>query len=62
MSLRGRRTPWLDTMVLPAVAVLGVVIGYPVVYTLVLSFGNLNLLDVTPAEWVGAANISGADR
>jgi ABC-type sugar transport system permease subunit len=52
------RVPWLDWMVLPAVAVLGVVIGYPVVYTLALSTKKYNLLDMAPAKFIGAANYS----
>jgi multiple sugar transport system permease protein len=51
-----RRIPWLDSMVLPTLAVLGVVVGYPVVYTLVLSTQKYNLLDTTPARFIGAAN------
>ena len=51
-----KRPPWIDSMILPAVAVLGLVIGYPVVYTLVLSTQKMNLLDVTPARFVGASN------
>lgn len=51
-----RRVPWLDRMVLPTVAVLGVVIGYPVVYTLVLSTQKFNLLDPTPGRFIGARN------
>lgn len=43
-------------MVLPTLAVLAVVIGYPVVYTLVLSGAHYNLLDNEPARFVGAAN------
>lgn len=58
LSLRRgtRRVPWLDPMVLPTLVVLGVVIGYPVVYTLLLSMRKFNLLDTTPARFVGAAN------
>ena len=48
--------PWIDPFVLPTVAVLGVVIGYPVVYTLVLSTQKFNLLDTTPARFIGGAN------
>ena len=48
--------PWLDPLVLPAVAVLGVVIGYPVAYTLLLSGEKFNLLDTTPARFIGSAN------
>ena len=51
-----RRTPWLDTMVLPAIGVLILVIGYPVVYTLVLSAQRMNLLDVEPARFIGMRN------
>lgn len=50
------RVPWFDWMVLPTVAVLAVVIGYPVVYTLILSTKKYNLLDMTPASFVGGAN------
>ena len=52
------RVPWFDWMVLPTVAVLAVVIGYPVVYTLVLSTKKYNLLDMTPAKFIGGANYS----
>jgi len=48
--------PWLDWMVLPTLGVLAVVIGYPIVYTLVLSATHYNLLDNEPAQFVGAAN------
>ena len=56
MTPRARRTPWLDPFILPTVAVLGVVIGYPVVYTLVLSTQQFNLLDTAPARFIGGAN------
>lgn len=52
------RVPWFDWMVLPAVAVLAIVIGYPVVYTLVLSTRKYNLLDMLPAKYIGGANYS----
>ncbi|MBN9076509.1 MAG: hypothetical protein BGN87_13740 [Rhizobiales bacterium 65-79] len=50
------RVAWFDWMVLPTVAVLAVIIGYPVVYTLVLSTKKYNLLDMTPAKFIGGAN------
>jgi len=56
LSPRPGRMPWLDPFVLPTVAVLGVVIGYPVVYTLVLSAQKFNLLDTSPARFIGGAN------
>ena len=56
MTSHSKRVPWLDPFVLPTVAVLGVVIGYPVVYTLVLSTQKFNLLDTTPARFIGGAN------
>lgn len=43
-------------MLLPAVAALAVVIGYPVVETLVLSTHHLNLLDMAPSRFVGWRN------
>lgn len=43
-------------MVLPTLAVLAVVVGYPIVYTLVLSTQKYNLLDTAPATYIGAAN------
>jgi ABC-type sugar transport system permease subunit len=56
----GRRPPgaepWLDWMVLPTVGVLAVVVGYPVVYTLVLSAQHYNFLEPEPARFIGAAN------
>jgi ABC-type sugar transport system permease subunit len=55
-SRRTKRVPWLDPFVLPALSVLGIVIGYPVVYTLVLSTEKLNLLDTLPARFIGTGN------
>jgi ABC-type sugar transport system permease subunit len=43
-------------MVLPTVGVLAVVVGYPVVYTLVLSGQHFNFLEPEPPRFVGAAN------
>jgi ABC-type sugar transport system permease subunit len=43
-------------MVLPAIAVLVLVIGYPVVDTLYLSTQRMNLLDIEPARFIGARN------
>ena len=43
-------------MVLPSVGVLAIVVGYPVVYTLLLSTQDYNLLGVTPTRFVGAGN------
>ncbi|HET8728954.1 MAG TPA: sugar ABC transporter permease [Alphaproteobacteria bacterium] len=50
------RAPWLDWMVLPTLAALALVVGYPVVYTLVLSVQDYNLLDILPGGYVGADN------
>ena len=43
-------------MVLPSVGVLAIVVGYPVVYTLLLSMQDYNLLGVTPTRFVGSGN------
>jgi len=43
-------------MVLPTVVVLAVVIGYPVVYTLVLSATKYNMLDMLPPRYIGGGN------
>ena len=51
-----KRLPWLDPMVLPAAGALAVVVGYPVVYTLLLSLQDYNLLGTSPERFVGAAN------
>jgi multiple sugar transport system permease protein len=51
-----RREPWLDRMVLPTLAVLGIVVGYPVVYTLILSVQKYNFLSFEPARVIGAGN------
>jgi len=48
--------PFLDWMVLPTVGVLAVVVGYPVVYALVLSGQHFNFLEPDPPRFVGAAN------
>jgi len=52
----GAPLPWFDTMVLPTAGLLAIVVGYPVVYTLVLSLQDYNLLAVEPARFVGAEN------
>ena len=43
-------------MVLPSAGVLALVVGYPVVYTLLLSMQDYNLLGTTPERFVGDAN------
>jgi multiple sugar transport system permease protein len=48
--------PWLDWMVTPTAGLLAIVVGYPIVYTLVLSLQDYNLLAVEPARFVGAEN------
>src|SRR5215467_6443271 len=50
------RIPWLDAMVMPTLALLAIVIGYPVVYTLLLSAQDYNLLSAESARLIGAAN------
>jgi ABC-type sugar transport system permease subunit len=50
------RVPWLDAMVMPTLALLAIVIGYPVVYTLLLSAQDYNLLSAESARFIGAAN------
>jgi ABC-type sugar transport system permease subunit len=52
------RIPWFDTMVLPSVGVLAIVVGYPVVYTLVLAAEDYNLIGTTPPRFVGPANFA----
>ncbi len=56
---QGRRTPWLDPMVLPTVAVLAVVVGYPIADALLLSTRAISLLDDGPGRFVGLANYRG---
>ena len=51
-----QRTPWLDLMMLPTLAVLAIVVGYPVVYAVLLSAQDYNLLTSETARFVGAAN------
>lgn len=53
---RARREPWLDWMVLPTLLVMAVVVGYPIIYTFVLSVQDFNLLDFSPANYIGADN------
>jgi len=48
--------PWLDWMVTPTAGLLAIVVGYPIVYTLVLSLQDYNLLAVEPARFIGAEN------
>jgi ABC-type sugar transport system permease subunit len=54
--LRPESDRWLDWMVLPTIGVLAIVVGYPVVYTLVLSAQHYNFLEPEPARFVGAGN------
>ena len=51
-----RRQKWLDSMVLPSLGILAIVIGYPIVYTIVLSTQDYNLVATAPARFVEAAN------
>lgn len=53
---RARADPWLDWMVLPTIGVLAVVVGYPIVYTILLSGQDFNLLEPEPPRFVGAGN------
>ncbi len=50
------RVPWLDWMVLPALGALVLVIGYPVVDTVVLSTQKYNLIGVEPSRFIGLDN------
>src|SRR5215831_1161044 len=50
------KLPWLDPMVTPSLGVLAIVVGYPIVYTLVLSVQDYNLLSAEQARFVGAGN------
>ncbi|WP_316979552.1 carbohydrate ABC transporter permease [Shumkonia mesophila] len=43
-------------MILPTILVLAIVVGYPIIYTLVLSVQDYNLLNIDPAVFVGAEN------
>lgn len=52
----GGRGRWLDWMVVPTLLVLAVIVGYPVVYTLVLSAQEYNLLSLEPPQFVAAEN------
>lgn len=45
-------------MVVPTLLVLAVVVGYPVVYTLLLSVQDYNLLEIEPARYVGVENFA----
>ena len=45
-------------MVVPTLLVLAVVVGYPVVYTLLLSVQDYNLLEIEPARYVSAENFA----
>jgi len=41
---------------MPSLGVLAIVVGYPVIYTLILSVQDYNLLSAAPARFIGAAN------
>ena len=47
---------WLDPLVLPSLAVLAIVVGYPIVYTLVLSVQDYNMIVGAEPRFVAAAN------
>jgi multiple sugar transport system permease protein len=51
-----RTMPWVDAMTMPTAGVLALVVGYPVIYTLVLSVQDYNLLTGAPPRFVGAEN------
>ncbi len=55
---RSGRRRWFDWMAIPAVAVLGLTIGYPIVRAILLSFTNSNLLQAGGARSVGLQNYS----
>jgi ABC-type sugar transport system permease subunit len=59
---RMRARPWIDGMVLPAVAVLGFVVGYPTVRALILSGYHDQLLDPAHIRFIGAANYTALSR
>ncbi len=52
-----RSTPWVDWMAIPAFVILVVVVGYPIVRTVILAFTDYNLIAGDAAvENVGVAN------
>lgn len=53
---RPGRTGWLDWMIVPTLVVLGFVIGYPIVRTVLLSFQRYKVLSGLPAKSAGASN------
>lgn len=53
---RSGRAPWIDWMVLPTLAVLAMVVGFPIVYTIILSTEHRSLVEVMPPYFVGAEN------
>ena len=61
---KAKREPWLDWMVIPTLVVLALIVGYPVVSTLLLSVQDYNFLDIGPPDFIGARNFSDifADR
>jgi len=48
--------PWLDAMMMPSLVVLAIVVGYPVVFTVLLSAQDYNLVGTETARFVGTAN------
>lgn len=53
---RAGRTPWLDWMVTPTLVILALVIGYPIVRAIILSFQRYKPLSGLPAENTGLTN------
>lgn len=53
---RAGRTPWLDWMIAPTLVILALVIGYPIVRAIMLSFQRYKPLSGLPAENTGLTN------
>ena len=54
----GGRAPLFDWMILPTLIVLALIVGYPVVSTVILSLQEYDLLMPVPPEYVGARNFA----
>src|SRR5690625_362772 len=53
---RSRRVPWFDWVIVPSFVILAVVIGYPIVRVITLSFQRFKLLSGLPPASTGGEN------
>ncbi len=55
-----RRTGNYFYMIIPMIIIMGIIIGWPLVQTVIFSFTDSGLLDIEPASFVGLKNFTSA--